>query len=388
MSLPVLLRAALHPVSPAGGLRQLNLRSWWDRQRFARLSRRLHQGEPGFHPPLDRELRHVLDLRHSSLWEDREVGAWVVEGPEGLRGRILAWVDHAFDRVHGPGTGWFGELDADGDPEVLAELMAASRSFLAAHGATRMIGPVGPLPELHAGLLVEGRGEPPLAAMCWHPPGMAAQLEGLGMRPERDLLGWTLDPAQPRPGLDCRAARAHELGLSLKPVRMDRLEEELVTWQSIYNAARVGAWAATPLGHRQFEELAHELARLSLPELLLVAEAQGRPVGLCLSLPDWSQRLDCSGHLWPINAWRLLSGRQHPPRLRVLGLPVLPDFQMLGVEEALLSGVLGAAAGLGVEAVELCWTTDEDQRLLPVLRAAGARRSRCYRVFSGEVQGR
>ncbi|NJL33287.1 MAG: hypothetical protein HC893_04795 [Chloroflexaceae bacterium] len=66
--------------------------------------------------------------------------------------------------------------------------------------------------------------------------------------------------------------------MHIRPVRLDRLAQELQYIQHIYNAAWANNWNHTPMNDDEIAHLARSLRPFIDPDLVLLAEDGDRPV--------------------------------------------------------------------------------------------------------------
>jgi GNAT superfamily N-acetyltransferase len=128
------------------------------------------------------------------------------------------------------------------------------------------------------------------------------------------------------------------------------------------------------------DAVARDLRPIIVPELVLIAEHEGRPIALSVTLPNVNEKLPRNGRLFPFGWAKLLRVRKtRHARLFMLG--VHPDFRKRGIESLLCIETALRAKRLGYEGGEIGWTL-EDNYL--VNRAAVARR--CLRQQCPESQ--
>ena len=61
--------------------------------------------------------------------------------------------------------------------------------------------------------------------------------------------------------------------------------------QAVYNAAMSDLWGFVRLTEAEFQYFAKRLARLAMPEQVLLAEVDGRAVGFSITLPDINEAI-------------------------------------------------------------------------------------------------
>ena len=83
-----------------------------------------------------------------------------------------------------------------------------------------------------------------------------------------------------------RGAFQKSTAITIRPVDLKNITAESRRLRDIYNQAWKQNWGFVPFTEKEFDSLAKELKPLALPDLVLIAEVDGQPVGFILSLPD------------------------------------------------------------------------------------------------------
>ena len=96
--------------------------------------------------------------------------------------------------------------------------------------------------------------------------------------------------------------------------------------------------------------MASELKPVVDPRLTLIAEdAEGRPVGFALALPDFNQVLKhMNGRLFPFGVLKALWLRRKIDRLRVLTLGVGPEYRGKGLDALFYLGIFRGGNSQGI----------------------------------------
>ena len=142
------------------------------------------------------------------------------------------------------------------------------------------------------GLLVDGFDTPPTLMMPHNPPyyvalaraGRVRQGQGPaglpGRRRERHYV--------PVPE---RLARGTELirqrkGITIRPLNMKDFHGEVERIKELYNAAWEKNWGFVPMTDHEIDHLAEQFKPVVIPELVPIAEKDGKVIGFGIALPD------------------------------------------------------------------------------------------------------
>ncbi|WP_113905463.1 MULTISPECIES: hypothetical protein [Brevibacterium] len=141
----------------------------------------------------------IAQWHTGSGWFAEEVELWLLDDESGVSAarmichRSPALAEKLAETGGGPAaprpTLFFGALEA-ADPSALDELITLIRSRAAAHGCTRMFGPVSPLPNVTGGLLTDGADEPGFFDTVWNPEFLAEGFLRAGFAPWGRAQTW------------------------------------------------------------------------------------------------------------------------------------------------------------------------------------------------------
>jgi hypothetical protein len=228
--------------------------------------------------------------------------------------------------------------------------------------------------------------------MPWNPPFYRALLESAGLHQLVDLLAFRvgLDDVRPERGAVARlgelaaAARRRRPGLAIRPLDRHHPEREAAELNDLFNEARDGNWGFVPVTGPEFGNLLREMRPILDPELVRIAEVDGRIAGCLLGLPDPNPLLRrLRGRLLPLGWLRLALGRRRRGRVRVFGAAVRRGFRPAGVTAALFADLIRTGLRRGYREAELSWVEEGNRGSLLTIRAAlGLRPARRYRVYA------
>ena len=129
----------------------------------------------------------------------------------------------------------------------------------------------------------------------------------------------------------------------------------------LYNRSFEAMWGFVPLTKHEVAEFVRTLKYLVSPQLALIAEVEGRGVGVVLGLPDFNPRIKkIKGRLLPFGFLHLLAGKNDVRRIRVISINVVPEFQRWGLGLVLLRGLIPKALEMGVAEAEFSWIAESN----------------------------
>ncbi|HEX9926385.1 MAG TPA: GNAT family N-acetyltransferase [Anaerolineae bacterium] len=176
------------------------------------------------------------------------------------------------------------------DAEAASQLLDLACDRLAAQGCTMAVGPMDGSTWQRYRLLTERGNEPGFFLEPDNPDEWPAHFTGNGFTVLATYVSALVtDLNRPEPRLARVAERATVRGIRIRPLNLERFEAEL---RCLYRLALAGFeqnLLFTPIDESEFMALYRPLRPSIRPELSLIAERHGRPVGFVFALPDWLQ---------------------------------------------------------------------------------------------------
>ena len=175
-----------------------------------------------------------------------------------------------------------------------AELLAGAVDRLQAEGATRAVGPLDGSTWFDYRVVTDpapgGVQAPRFALEPWPGPAVAPAFRAAGFAPVARYLSSRVGRL---PDASARAAadldRLRRRGVTVRSFRPGDAARELAALHGLLLAAFARNPYYAPLDLGRFQALYRPLVRRVDPELVVVAQAEGRPVGVLLAVPDWAQ---------------------------------------------------------------------------------------------------
>ncbi|WP_340118181.1 dATP pyrophosphohydrolase [Pelagibius sp. 7325] len=361
-----------------------------DRETFIRLPWSVYRDDPAWIPPLLMERREHLDPRKNPFFENAQAQFWLALRDGHPVGRISAQVNRAYLARYNDATGHFGMLEAEDDPETFRALLAAAEGWLRQQGMRRVMGPFNLSINEESGLLVEGFDRPPSMLMGHAPPYYAAHLEALGYAKAKDLICYWYDAKTEPPAsvgyMLHKAARSAQM--TVRPIDMRRYEEDLAVIIDIFNDAWSDNWGFVPMSQSELKHMAKALKPIVRPEFIAIAELNGTPAAMAISLPNVNEAIaDLNGRLLPLGwlklLWRLKVKTTKSARMPLMGVRKAYHSSRLGAALAIgvIDSVRRAQVAVGTEGGELSWILEDNLRMRRMIEQMGGIAYKTYRVY-------
>jgi GNAT superfamily N-acetyltransferase len=361
-----------------------------EQKQFINFPWKLYRDDPNWIPPLLAEHKRLLGYKHHPFYDDGAIQTFLAVTDGEVCGRVAAIVNNAHNRRAEERRGFFGFFESVDDQQVASALLDAAAEWLRGRGMTAVRGPANPSLNYECGLLVEGWHSPPTFMMTYNRPHYGRLIEGWGLRKVQDLYAFW-GHVDMLSGLDKKlwfvANEARErFNVTLRLMNPRRFREEVELFLHVYNASMVGTWGFAPLSAGEIKELAAGLKHLIAPELALVAEVEGKPIGAVLGLLDYNPRIKgIGGRLFPFGFLRLIRNKRAIKKMRVVSINVMPEFQRWGLGIVLLAGLLKPIKEWGMHEAEFSWVLESNTLSRSSLEKGGARLDKIYRLYDRDL---
>jgi hypothetical protein len=362
---------------------------------FVDLPFRLYAHDPNWVPPLKGEVRGLLDPAKNPWFEHGEAQLFLARANGRVTGRISAHIDQLalaqpLEQGMGPGTGFWGFLEAE-DEATARALMTAAEEWLRTKGMTKAMGPFSFSYWDEVGLLVEGFDHPPTAMMGFNAASYQGWIEGAGYHGVEDLFTYALVIDQGFPELTNRIVASGERNarIRIRHVDKSRFDAEAALIIGILNDAWSDNWGFVPFTPAEIAYAGKKLKPLVYNDLIRVAEIDGEPVAFMMTIPDINEQLiKFGGALLPFK-WAKLLWWLRKPKVRTMRVPlmgVLKKLQSSRVASQLAFMLIefirrDAVTKYGATHGEFGWVLSSNGPMRSVGEAVGGKVNKIYRIY-------
>ncbi len=360
-----------------------------DLKRFIDLPYRLHARDPVWVPPLRRDVESLLSRTKNPFFEHAEAEYFITERDGEVVGRIAAISNRLHNETHGDRVGFFGFFESVDDQAVADALLEVAAAWCRERNHDVLRGPASFSVNDECGLLVDGFESPPTLMMPHNPRYYVPLLERAGFAKAKDLWvyqGGTEEHYVPVPE---RLARGTELirqrqGINLRSLNMKDFQGEVERIKELYNAAWERNWGFVPMTEHEIDHLAEQFKPVVIPEMVPMAEKDGKLIGFGIALPDLNVvfRRHRSGRLFPMILdllWSLKMRRIR--RARILLLGVHPDYRGKGVDAMLYHWIWTKSGERQIYWGEAGWILEDNPAMNAGLEKMTFRVYKTYRLY-------
>jgi GNAT superfamily N-acetyltransferase len=356
-------------------------------KKFIEYPNRLYAGDPNYVTPLYVERQEFFDKKNNPFYKTARTQLFLALRGDEVVGRIATCVSYRHNDYHEEQTGFFGFFDTPDDEDIARRLLKVAMIELKKAGMDRMRGPMNFSTNHECGFLIEGFDSPPVVMMTYNHPYQPRLAEKFGLKKVMDLLAYKLftstEPDERiRRVVEGRRART---SVVIRPIDMNNFLREVRLIRDVYNQAWAKNWGFVPMDNAEFDHLARNLKQILDPDIVCVAEHEGRAIGFSLALPDINQALiRLNGRLFPTGLLKLLwltKVRKSVDQCRLITFGVIPEYRNLGIDMMLYLETFMRGRKKGYQWGELSWILENNERMRRGVEQMGGIAYKRYRVM-------
>ncbi len=357
---------------------------------FVRFPWKVYQGNPHWVPPLRSDVEFLLSEKKNPFFHHAEAACFLARKNGETVGRIAAIIDRNHIKFHNEQAGFFGFFECLPDCDVARKILDTAAKWLKERDIEIMRGPMNPSTNDECGFLLEGFDSPPMIMMTYTPAYYLDYMERCGLTKAKDLYAYiaVLSDVAAGERLEKLAAavKARVPGLTVRPANMRQFPHEVEAVQEIYNSAWSHNWGFVPKTDAETENLAKRLKPLIVPELMIMAEVNGKPAAFFVAVPDYNQVLGrINGVLGPLGIAKFLWYSRKISAIRVMAMGVSEEFRKRGIEGLLYLESFKAAVKKGYERAEMSWILEDNVLMQRGCELMGGKLYKKYRLYEKKI---
>jgi hypothetical protein len=272
---------------------------------------------------------------------------------------------------------------------VADALLGAAETWVQGQGMKLIRGPLNFSLNDEGALLIDGFDTPPMVMMTHNRSYYQRLVEARGYRKSMDLYAYISDleqdfPKAPPKLFTVSEKAAKRAGITVRSVNMRNFDHEAEQVKKVYNEAWLDNWGFVPLTEHEMDHLAAGLKQIVDPCLVFIAEtAEGKPVGVSLTLPDVHQalRLSGGGHMFPFGLLKFLWYRRKINRARLAVMGVIKEYRGLGIDAVFVLETVRTMMAQGYKQFEGSWILENNEMMNSIIVNLGGRRYKTYRIY-------
>jgi len=317
-------------------------------QDFLALPFRLYKDIPQWVPPLDSDVRLMLDPKRHPFYQHSSAAFFLAYRDNLPAGRLAVLDNVRFNDFNHTHTAFFYLFECEDDLDAPRGLFDAACGWARTRNLTEIYGPKGFTPLDGFGLLVKGFEHRPALGLPYNPAYYPNLIEANGFTSTGEAVSGYLDARFEFP------PRIHELAERIQKRRGLRIarfnsRSDMKTFiphlKELYNGMLEGTEGNYPLTDAEVDAMASQLLWFADPRLIKAVMKDDKIVGFMLAYPDISAALQkTKGKLFPFGWLTLLLELRRTDWININGAGLLPEYRGSGGTAILFSEMYKSAA--------------------------------------------
>jgi GNAT superfamily N-acetyltransferase len=350
----------------------------------------IYKDDPNWVAPLIVDYLERLNPKKNPYFLHSEVQPFIAVRDGRIVGRITAHENTRHVEYHKEKVGFFGFFECEDDQEVANGLFFAAANWLREKGLDTMRGPASfSVNGDPVALLVDGFDSPPVIGMSYNPSYYEGLIAGSGFEKAQDLYAYhfAISKEVPERFRHIAERAMRDPKLNLRRTKLKNLKIEIENLKFIYNEAWSENWGAVPMTDEEFDHFAGELKLAVDQDVTIIAEYDGKPVGLSMVFKDFNQALKpVNGRLLPFGIIKLLRARKKINICRVPILGVLEPYRNRGIDVALYVKSMDYGYQKGYRESEMSWILESNSMMISILEHMGMKLYKTYRIYDRDIR--
>ena len=360
-----------------------------DRKKFVNFPWKVYKNDPYWVPPLLVDFKDKIDKDKNPFFEHAEMELYLAYRNGEIKGRIAAILDRNHNSFHDEKVVFFGLYESFDDLESAKALLENVSEWGRERGMEILRGPTNLSMNDEPAFLLEGFDSPPVVMMPYNPKYYLKLMEQCGLEKVKDLYAYYMtreDHVVAQIERIVAKAKA-EVPLTLRTIDLKNLKEEAERVRYVYNRAWEKNWGFVPWTDNEIDHLAKKLKAVADPDLVIIAEHEGKPVAFAFALPNLNEVIKrINGRLTPWGILKFLYYRKKIKGIRALVFGILEEYRHTGVSHMLYAELDKNAIGKGYEWCETSWQLEDNEPVNRFVESLGGKVYKKYRIFEKRIR--
>jgi GNAT superfamily N-acetyltransferase len=359
-----------------------------DRKKFVYFPWKVYKNDPNWVPPLVMDLKEKINRKKNPFFEHAEMDLFLAYRNGNITGRIAAILDRNFNDFQGEKVVFFGLYESFDDLETAQALLDTVTEWGRERGMEILRGPTNLSMNDEPAFLLEGFDSPPVVMMPYNPEYYLELMEKCGLMKAKDLYAYYMSREHHVISqIDMIVAKVKaEIPLTVRTLDLKNIEEEAARVKYIYNNAWEKNWGFVPWTDKEIDYMAKKLKVVADPDLVIIAEHQGKPIAFALAFPNLNEAIKrINGKLTPLGILKFMHYRKKIKGIRAMVFGILKDYRHTGVSYMLYSELDKNSARKGYEWCETSWQLEDNEPVNRFVESLGGKVYKKYRLFEKKI---
>ena len=354
---------------------------------FIKFPFELYKNDNYWVAPLISEQVNFFNPNKNPFFEHSEAQLFIAVDNRKTVGRISAHTNISHNQFHNDQKGFFGFFECLDKQEIANQLFTEADKWLKSKKCNIISGPFNFSTNDECGLLIEGFDSSPFVMMPHNHHYYEQLITNYGFQKAMDLYAWLLESNEMPKFLSMIGNKLEKNSQFLvRSLNKKNLKKDIETVFEIYQKAWEKNWGFIPMTKKEFDHLVKTLLPIVDPELVFIAECDGKPAGFSVALPDYNFILKkIKGKLNPLSLVKILYYKNKITSARVITMGVIHEFQGKGIDSLFYYYTWKKGLEKGINRGEFSWVLETNTMMNKIAKHLGARIHKTYRIFEKDI---
>jgi len=359
-----------------------------DRKNFIFFPWKVYKDDPNWVPPLVIDFKEKINRKKNPFFEHAEMELFLAYRENEITGRTASMVDENHNKFHEEKVVFFGLYESFNDSDTAMALLDTVAAWGKERGMEMLRGPMNLSMNDECAFLLEGFDSPPVVMMPYNPKYYLDLMEKCGLVKAKDLYAFYMTrDHEVMSNVNQIVERVRkESPVTLRTVNLKKIKEEAERIKYVYNNAWEKNWGFVPWTEKEMDYMAKKLKTVADPDLIILAEREGRPIGFTFGFPNYNEVIKkMGGRLTPWGLLKFLYYRKKIKGIRAIIFGILKEYRLTGVSYLLYSELNKNAISKGYEWCETSWQLEDNEAINRFVASLGGKVYKKYRIFERKI---
>lgn len=358
------------------------------RKKFIDFPWQVYKDDHNWVPPLLVDFKKKINKKKNPFFEHADMDLFLAYKDGKITGRIAAVIDENHNKFHDEKVVFFGLYESFNDLDTANALLNEAAKWGKQRGMEILRGPMNLSMNDECAFLFEGFDSPPAIMMPYNPPYFLELMEKCGLAKVKDLYACKLTRDRQT------VAKVREIveffkkrtTITIRTVDIKNIREEAEKIRYVYNNSWVDNWGFVPWTEKEMNQTTGTLKQIADPDLVILAEDKGKPVGFAFGLPNYNEVIKkINGRLSPLGLIKFLIYRKKIKGMRVLVFGILKEYRFTGLSYLLYSELDKNARKKGYQWGEVSWQLEDNELVNRFVDSIGGKIYKKYRIYEKKI---
>ncbi len=360
-----------------------------DLKRFIKIPYTVYKNDPFWVPPLLYEEKRKYTADSNPMLEHCDYQHFMLYKNDNPVGRISGFINHVANENWGEKRGLFGSYECIDNKEGAQLLFQAVYDWLKSQGASLMQGPWGFSQE--CGLLIDNFNSSPMVMSPYNPSYYPDQFEFYGLHKAKDVFVYKIENGNsynfPKKYGQVAHNIAKRYGVTIRSINFADMKNETKLLVKTANESTKDNWGYMVVSDQEADSLAESLKMIVDPDIIMLAEIKGKPIGYMIVLPDVNVILKkLKGRLFPLGLFKLKFGIKKIRDYRIWGLGMIPGYRRKAIDVLFYNRLYDVLAPKNPSCVEANYVLEDNMSMNNPIKKLGFKKANTYRVYEKSIQ--